>query len=58
MMRRVAVIDLGTNTFHLLIVEQSDGHFKELERRRIYVKLALDGIEELSQAAIFPGYGA
>lgn len=57
-MRRVAVIDLGTNTFHLLIVEQSDGHFRELERRRIYVKLALDGIEELSVAAMSRGIEA
>jgi exopolyphosphatase/guanosine-5'-triphosphate,3'-diphosphate pyrophosphatase len=57
-MRRVAVIDLGTNTFHLLIVEQGDGHFKELERTRIYVKLALDGIEELSGAAMNRGMEA
>lgn len=54
----MAVIDLGTNTFHLLIVEQGDGHFKELERRRIYVKLALDGIDELSAAAMSRGIAA
>ncbi len=42
------VIDLGTNTFHLLIVEtEGNGQFKELHRERKYVKLAEDGIETI-----------
>jgi len=43
-----AVIDLGTNTFHLLIAEASNSEtFKELFRKRIYVKLAEDGIKTI-----------
>lgn len=39
-----AVIDLGTNTFHLLIAEVSGAQIKEVFRERRYVKLAEDGI--------------
>lgn len=47
---RVAVIDLGTNTFHLLIVE-ADGHgnFKEVYRERRFVHLAEDGIHTIGK---------
>ncbi len=46
-----AVIDLGTNTFHLLIAEASNsGIFKELYRKRIYIKLAEDGINTIGLA--------
>ncbi|PPK84072.1 exopolyphosphatase/guanosine-5'-triphosphate,3'-diphosphate pyrophosphatase [Neolewinella xylanilytica] len=43
-----AVIDLGTNTFHLLIaaVEAGD-RVREVYRERIFVKLASDGIETI-----------
>ncbi|TVQ47982.1 MAG: hypothetical protein EA362_05905, partial [Saprospirales bacterium] len=35
----VAVIDLGTNTFHLLIAELNDNSFKEIYRERKFIKL-------------------
>lgn len=43
-MGKYAVIDLGTNTFHLLAVEVRDGEMIRLHKERIYVKLAEDGI--------------
>lgn len=50
---RSAVIDLGTNTFHLLIVERprKGRRWKPVFRERKYVKLAEDGIDEIGQAA-------
>ena len=48
-----AVIDLGTNTFHLLIVKLTGAkQFKEIYRERIYVRLAEDGIETIAPTAI------
>lgn len=50
--QRYAVIDLGTNTFHALIVEkQADGNLTRLYKERIYVKLADKGIDKISPAA-------
>ncbi|MEM9920536.1 MAG: phosphatase [Bacteroidota bacterium] len=47
-MNKYAVIDLGTNTFHLLVVEtQDDGRFREVLRLQRYVKLAEEGIEHI-----------
>lgn len=47
-MKRAAVIDLGTNTFHILIAEQlADGSFKDVYRERKFVKLAEDGIDKI-----------
>ncbi|RMG84061.1 MAG: exopolyphosphatase, partial [Bacteroidetes bacterium] len=48
-MSRYAVIDLGTNTFHLLIVEKStpDAPPVEVYRERRFVKLAEAGIEKI-----------
>ncbi|MBK8502794.1 MAG: exopolyphosphatase [Saprospiraceae bacterium] len=58
-MRRAAILDLGTNTFHLLIIEtRGSKDFVELLRKRIYVKLALDGIDHLSDAAMERGIRA
>jgi exopolyphosphatase / guanosine-5'-triphosphate,3'-diphosphate pyrophosphatase len=48
---RLAVIDLGTNTFHLLIVEASGTPWKELYRERIFVNLAEEGIHRISDSA-------
>jgi len=49
-MKQFGVIDLGTNTFHLLIVEQEQtGTFKTLYRERIFVKLAEDGIKTIGE---------
>lgn len=51
MTNRYGVIDLGTNTFHLLISEKSaDGDIVELFRKRIFVKLGEDGIETIGEA--------
>ncbi|MCB0600645.1 MAG: hypothetical protein KDC28_05435 [Saprospiraceae bacterium] len=54
-MQRKAVIDLGTNTFHLLIVEQDGTILRTLVKVRDYVKLGADGIHKLSEAAMERG---
>ena len=54
-MQRKAVIDLGTNTFHLLIVEQQEHTLHTLLKVREYVKLGADGIHRLSEAAMERG---
>ena len=41
---RIAVIDLGTNTFNLLIVEQENGSINTLYNEKISVKLGRGGI--------------
>ena len=46
-----AVIDLGTNTFHLLIARRSgDGKLEDVYRERRFVQLAEDGIEQIGPA--------
>lgn len=46
---RIAVIDLGSNTFHLLICEiTSSGQWNTLRKERVYVKLAKGGIETIA----------
>ncbi len=51
MTNRRAVIDLGTNTFHLLIADIGPkGHLTEVYRERIFVKLAADGIDRIGAA--------
>lgn len=58
-MKRAAILDLGTNTFHLLIIEEKmKNGFEELLKKRVYVKLALDGINSLSPAAMERGINA
>jgi len=50
-MAPLAVIDLGTNTFHLLIVDPLvTGGFRERLRLRKFVKLAEDGIARIGPA--------
>jgi exopolyphosphatase / guanosine-5'-triphosphate,3'-diphosphate pyrophosphatase len=49
-MARYGVIDLGTNTFHLLIAERDGNGFKELCRLRHFVKLAEGGIQTIGEA--------
>src|SRR3569832_476641 len=44
--KRFAVMDLGTNTFHLLIVEGDMANFKELVHEHIAVKLGEGGINK------------
>lgn len=43
-----AVVDLGSNTFHLLIVSQSG---QEVYRERVFVSLAEEGIARIGDAA-------
>lgn len=43
---RKAVIDLGTNTFHLFIVEINDGQMKTLYKEKIAVKIGQNGISK------------
>jgi len=38
-MKKVAVLDLGTNTFHLLIVGIAEKQFSKIYQERIYTKL-------------------
>lgn len=43
---RLAVIDLGSNTFHLLICELTPDHsLRQVYKERVYVKLALGGLD-------------
>ncbi len=56
---KLGVIDLGTNTFHLLIVEVGEkGTFVECYRKRIYVQLAEDGIAKIGKAPFQRGMNA
>lgn len=44
---RVAIIDMGTNTFNLLVVEVSaENHFKTLHNSKCFVKLGEGGIDK------------
>ena len=55
-MNRFAVIDLGTNTFHLLIVEMQKGAPTSiLFKKRIYVSLASEGISNIGEAPYIRG---
>lgn len=50
MPRRIAILDLGTNTFHLLIVEIGDDRsLKVLCREEEFVQLGENGIHEIGQ---------
>lgn len=42
-----AVIDLGTNTFHILIAKKSGRFIEEVYRKRVFVNIAQDGIETI-----------
>ncbi|MDX1666990.1 MAG: hypothetical protein R3350_07165 [Saprospiraceae bacterium] len=52
---RYGIIDLGTNTFHLLIVEGDRRSFRELRRVRKFVKLAEGGMDLISPEAFRRG---
>lgn len=41
---KIAVIDLGTNTFHLVISESTHGIYQEVAKKRIYVRLGEGGL--------------
>jgi exopolyphosphatase/guanosine-5'-triphosphate,3'-diphosphate pyrophosphatase len=56
---RHAIIDLGTNTFHLLIAERLEGGaWQTIHRQRVYVRLAEDGIHRIGTAAFDRGLKA
>jgi len=55
---KFAVIDLGTNTFHILIVEIKNGEFIEILRKRLLSKLADDGIEKIGSIPFQRGLNA
>lgn len=46
MHKRIAIIDLGTNTFHLLIAEFKKGQFQIIHRERQAVKIGKGGINQ------------
>lgn len=50
---RCAVIDLGTNTFHLLIAgrDAAGAPWRVLSKQRVYVKLAENGIQRIGPPA-------
>ena len=50
---RLAVIDLGSNTFHLLIVDQlDDGSWTPVRKDRRYVKLGSAGLDSIDRESI------
>jgi exopolyphosphatase/guanosine-5'-triphosphate,3'-diphosphate pyrophosphatase len=56
---RVAIFDLGTNTFHLLIAENDGaGGWRMIAKNKIYVKLAEEGIQRIGEAAFLRGLNA
>lgn len=56
---RKAVVDLGSNTFHLLIADiGSEGAYVEVHRRRFFVGLAERGLSMISAAATERGIDA
>jgi exopolyphosphatase/guanosine-5'-triphosphate,3'-diphosphate pyrophosphatase len=46
MQNRIAIIDLGTNTFHLLIAEGDDKGYNIIYRDRLAVKIGMGGIND------------
>ena len=50
--RHYAAIDLGSNSFHLLVANWDNGRLQTLDREKSYVRLAqgLTARQEISQA--------
>ncbi|MEX0884448.1 MAG: exopolyphosphatase [Cyclobacteriaceae bacterium] len=46
MMRKAAVIDMGTNTFHLLLVSVEDSSYDVLYKEKVPVKIGQGGINQ------------
>jgi exopolyphosphatase/guanosine-5'-triphosphate,3'-diphosphate pyrophosphatase len=54
---RVAIIDLGTNTFHILIAKiENNGDFSTLHRIRKYVYIGEEGVETLGEKPLERAY--
>ncbi len=45
-LRKAAIIDMGTNTFHLLLVEFQNGSFSTLFKEKVPVKIGKGGINQ------------
>lgn len=56
--RIAAAIDMGTNTFHLLVAEEFEGKLKEIIRKRVWVNLAEEGIDHICQASLARAWDA
>lgn len=54
----IGVIDLGTNTFHILIAKKEDGGWKEVFRKRIFVELGEEGITTIGARALTRAFDA
>ena len=55
-MEKFAVIDLGSNTFHLLIAQLEPDHsFSVVHRNRVYARLARTGIGVISESSFQEG---
>ena len=55
-MEKYAVIDLGSNTFHLLIAQlEADLQFTTVVRKRVFARLARTGIGVISDASVQEG---
>ncbi|HEX2683171.1 MAG TPA: hypothetical protein VHL77_04535, partial [Ferruginibacter sp.] len=46
MENKIAIIDMGTNTFHLLIAEEEGKGFNIILRDRLAVKIGMGGIND------------
>jgi len=56
MNQRYAAIDLGSNTFHILIAEKNpDGGFIQIHKQREYVYLGKDGVEHINEQSFRKG---
>lgn len=55
MSRKLAIIDLGTNTFHLLVAEFIENQYRIIHREKVAVKLGMGGINQdiIQENAIF-----
>lgn len=50
-MNKKAVIDLGTNTFHILVFEKENQQINRIFSKRIFVQLAEDGVHKIGPRA-------
>jgi len=56
MNQRYAAIDLGSNTFHILIAEVNEqGGFHQIHKQREYVYLGRDGVEHINEQSFKKG---
>lgn len=55
---KTAVIDLGTNTFHIVVFEKKENVVSEIFRKRHYVFLSEGGIDIISNSAILRAHQA